>query len=68
MYHGWMIGKVVATGIGMAPTRENIYTKLGLTPDNATTEVGELVEVLGKVVGSVQALLDTHGADFPDKA
>jgi len=67
-YHGWMTSGLVKTGLGMAPERIDIYTKMGLGKDKKVAEglLLEMAEVLDGVVSSVQGALEANGADFPD--
>lgn len=67
-YHGWMISGIVGTALGMAPKREKIYKEFGLTPEDASERLREMVVALRLVVDAVQQILVSHGCDFPDKA
>lgn len=65
-YHGWITSKLVSASMSLAPTREDIFLKLGLKAD-AEVEIQKMVQVLHEVVAEIQALLDKNGCDFPDK-
>jgi hypothetical protein len=67
-YHGWMISGIVGTALGMAPKREKIYEQFGLTTEDASERLREMVVALRVVVDNVQLILESHGCDFPDKA
>jgi len=65
-YHGWLTSKFVSTVMGLAPSREDIYSKLGLDADPLKA-IGEFVAVANPVIAEMQRLLDEHDCDFPDK-
>jgi hypothetical protein len=65
-YHGWFTSKAIGAAMGMAPSREDIFLKLGLRAEPAMA-IAEMIAVLSKVVGSIQAVLDRFDVDFPDK-
>jgi hypothetical protein len=65
-YHGWLTSKFVATVMGLAPDREDIYTKLGLHVEPLLA-INEFVATANPVMAEIQRLLDEHDCDFPDK-
>ena len=64
--HGWFTSKAIGAAMGMAPTREDIFVKLGLTVEPVKA-IAALIANLTRVVGAIQALLDKYDLDFPDK-
>ena len=65
-YHGWLTSKFVVTVMGLAPDREDVYTKLGLDTEPLAA-INSFVAVANPVIGEIQRLLDEHDCDFPDK-
>ena len=65
-YHGWFTSKALGAAMGMAPTREDIFLKLGLKTE-PQKQIAELIAVLARAVGAIQALLNKYNLDFDDK-
>jgi hypothetical protein len=65
-YHGWFTSKAITAVMSLAPSREDIFSKLGLKVDPKTA-IKEFVAILHPVIAELQRLLDEHDCDFPDK-
>jgi hypothetical protein len=65
-YHGWFTSKAISAVMNLAPSKQDIFTKLGLHTDPKKA-ISEFVAVLHAVIGEIQRLLDEHDCDFPDK-
>jgi hypothetical protein len=65
-YHGWLTSKFVSTVMYLAPTREDIFEKLGLVQDPEVA-IKEFCAAANPVLAEIQRLLDEHDVDFPDK-
>ncbi|KAH9256662.1 hypothetical protein BASA81_005166 [Batrachochytrium salamandrivorans] len=65
-YHGWLTAKMVGAAMGLAPSREDIFVKLGLPKGGESAAIAEFVAVLKLVMGEVHRLLSENDCDFPD--
>ena len=65
-YHGWFTSKAISAVMNLAPSKDDIFKKLGLTSDPKKA-IGEFVAVLNPVIGEIQRILDENECDFPDK-
>ena len=66
-YHGWFTSKAISAVMNLAPSKQDIFAKLGVHEDPKKA-IAEVVAVLHPVLGEIQRLLDEHDCDFPDKA
>jgi hypothetical protein len=67
-YHGWFTSKTLSGLMGLAPSRDDIFLKLGLKPGpDASKAIAEMVAITSQIVSTIQGLLDKYDLDFPDK-
>lgn len=65
-YHGWFTSKAISAVMNLAPSKQDIFTKLGLTEDPKKA-INDFVKVLQPIIAEIQRLLDENECDFPDK-
>jgi len=65
-YHGWLTSKAIGAVMSLAPSRQEIFTKLNVSAEPKKA-IGEFVAVLNPVLAEIQRVLDEHDCDFPDK-
>jgi hypothetical protein len=65
-YHGWFTSKAISAVMGLAPSKQEIFTKLGLHVDPKKA-ISDFVGIMHPIIAELQRLLDEHDCDFPDK-
>jgi hypothetical protein len=65
-YHGWFTSKAISAVMNLAPSKQDIFTKLGLH-EEPKKAIAEFVMTLKPIIAEIQRLLDEHDCDFPDK-
>ena len=67
-YHGWFASKAAGFMMGSCPSRVAITEKFGFTKWEETKQAAaRYVAQMRPVCNTMKAIIDAHGADFPDK-
>jgi hypothetical protein len=67
-FHGWLASKAAGFMMGSCPTRNKITEKFGFKTWDGTKEAAaRYVAQMRPVCQTMKAIIDSHGADFPDK-
>jgi len=65
-YHGWLTSKMISAVMNLAPSKQDIFSKLGVSGEPKVA-IAEFVGILHPIIGEVQGLLASNDCDFPDK-
>jgi len=67
-FHGWFASKAAGFMMGSCPSRDAITEKFGFkTWDETKAAAGRYCAQMRPVCDTIKIVIDSHGADFPDK-
>ena len=66
-FHGWFTSKAAGMMMGSCPSREALTTTFGFETWRCQKGHGQVCRASRPLITTMQAVIDAHGCDFPDK-